>query len=186
MTKNILLEDANQKLNYLSSHDPLTGLSNRRNFEIHVKQKMRSINQYKDKASLVLIDVDHFKNINDKFGHPIGDIILKELSNILLENIKDTDLAARWGGEEFVILLPKTSIDEASILADKIRTAIEKKVITIDDFQIKITASFGVSQLKGNFSTSFDSSFKLADKALYEAKSRGRNCVVIASYIEEE
>lgn len=186
MSKNILLEEANQKLNYMSNHDPLTGLLNRRSFQIHAQQKMEIINQYNKEASLMLIDIDYFKNINDEFGHPIGDIILKEVSNILLENIKDIDLATRWGGEEFLILLLKTSINDAYVLANKIRVTIEKKIIIIDTFKISITASFGITQLKGNFSNSFDASYKLVDKALYQAKKQGRNQVVIAPFTKED
>jgi diguanylate cyclase len=186
ISKNILLEEANQKLNYMSNHDPLTNLSNRRYFKIHAKQKTKITNQYVEDTALVLMDIDHFKNINDKFGHPIGDIVLKEVSNVLLQNIKDTDLITRWGGEEFLILLLQASINEAYILANKIRIAIENKIIIIDEFKINITASFGVAQLKGNFSDSFDASYKLADKALYQAKKQGRNQVVIASFTKEE
>lgn len=185
LTKNILLEEANLKLNYMSNHDPLTGLSNRRNFEIHAKQKMVDMNQHGEESVLILIDIDHFKNVNDKFGHPIGDMVLKEVSNILLENIKDTDLATRWGGEEFIILIFQTPVHEAYLLANKIRVAIEKKSILIDEFKINITASFGVSPLKGDFSNSFDVSYKLADKALYKAKNQGRNQVVAASFTQD-
>lgn len=182
MYKNIMLEEVNLKLIHISNHDPLTGLSNRRNFEIETKQKMEILMQHGQEASLILLDIDHFKNVNDKFGHPIGDIVLKEISNILLENIKATDLASRWGGEEFLIFLPQTSIDEAYALANKIRVAIESKVIKADNFKINITASFGVTQLKDNFSNSFYASYKLVDNALYKAKSQGRNQVVVASF----
>lgn len=180
MSKNILLEEANRKLNYMSTHDPLTGLSNRRNFEIHAEQRMKIINQHGGGSVLLLMDIDYFKNINDKFGHPVGDMVLKEVSNVLLGNIKDTDLATRWGGEEFLILLFQTSMDEACILSDKIRAAIEKMIIIIDNTKINVTASFGLAQIRGNFSNSFDASYKLADKALYKAKEQGRNKVVAA------
>lgn len=185
MCKNILLEEANQKLNYISTHDPLTDLLNRRSFEIIAKQKMEATNQYGVDAVLVVMDIDHFKNINDKFGHPIGDMVLKEVSIILLENIKDTDLTTRWGGEEFLILLLQTSINDAYILANKIKIAIENKLIVIDKLKVNVTASFGVAELKGNFPDSFDTSYKLADEALYQAKNQGRNKVVIASLTKQ-
>lgn len=183
--KNILLKEANQKLNYMSSHDPLTDLLNRRSFELLAKQKMETANQFEIDAVLVIMDIDHFKNINDKFGHPIGDMVLKEVSNILVENIKNTDLATRWGGEEFLILLLHTSINEAYILANKMRLEIENKIIAIDKFKVNITASFGLAQLEGNFPDSFDTSYKLADDALYQAKNQGRNQVVIASFTKQ-
>ena len=181
ITKNIVLEEINLKLNYMSSHDPLTGLLNRRSFGIKVAEKMKIITETKELATLIWVDIDHFKHVNDKFGHPIGDIVLKEVSHILIEHIKTTDLVTRWGGEEFLIFLFQTSIDETYVLANKIRLAIQNKVILADEFQIQITASFGVSLLKDNFSDSFDTSYKAADAALYKAKNQGRNQVVMAS-----
>lgn len=181
ITKNIVLEAINLNLNYMSSHDPLTGLLNRRSFGIKVAEKMKIITETKELATLIWVDIDHFKHVNDKFGHPIGDIVLKEVSHILMEHIKTTDLVTRWGGEEFLIFLFQTSIDETYVLANKIRLGIQNKVILADEFKIQITASFGVSLLKDNFSNSFDTSYKAADTALYKAKNQGRNQVVMAS-----
>lgn len=181
ITQNIILREINSKLNYISSHDPLTELLNRRSFSNQVSEKMRIIGESKKIATLILIDVDHFKHVNDKFGHPVGDIVLKEVSNIIIKHIKTTDLATRWGGEEFLIFLFQTSINEAYALAENIRLEIQNKVIEADKFQIQITASFGISLLKDNFSNSFDTSFKAADVALYKAKNQGRNQIVIAS-----
>lgn len=183
---NIILKKINLKLDYISSHDPLTGLSNRRSFEIQAKQNMEEINQNSEEAALVLIDIDHFKYINDTFGHPIGDMVLKEVSSILLENLKETDLVARWGGEEFILLLSSSSIKEAYEFCNKIRVAIEKKIMIFDEFKINITASFGVAKLAGNFSNSFNTSYKLADKALYQCKNRGRNQVIIGSSTKDD
>lgn len=181
ITQNIILREINSKLNYISSHDPLTELLNRRSFSNQVSEKMRIIGESKKIATLILIDVDHFKHVNDKFGHPVGDIVLKEVSNIIIKHIKTTDLATRWGGEEFLVFLFQTSINEAYALAENIRLEIQNKVIEVDKFQIQITASFGISLLKDNFSNSFDTSFKAADVALYKAKNQGRNQIVIAS-----
>lgn len=181
IAKNIVLEKTIFKLNYMSSHDPLTGLLNRRSFEIQISEKMGIINEARGLAALIIIDIDYFKHVNDKFGHPIGDIALKEVSNIIIEHIRTTDLATRWGGEEFLIFLFQTSLDEAYVLADNIRLAIQNKVIQTDEFPIHITASFGVSILKDNFSNSFDASYKAADTALYKAKHQGRNQVITAS-----
>lgn len=186
ITKNIILEETNFKLHYMSNHDPLTGLLNRRSFRIQVAEKMRIITETKEVAALILVDIDHFKHMNDQFGHPIGDIVLTEVSHILMEHVKVTDLVTRWGGEEFLIFVFQTSIDEAYALANNIRLAIQNKVVLADKFQIKITASFGVSLLKDNFSNSFDTSYKAADAALYQAKKQGRNQVVIVSLDTEE
>lgn len=181
INQNIILREINSKLNYISSHDPLTELLNRRSFSNQVSEKMRIIGESKKIATLILIDVDHFKHVNDKFGHPVGDMVLKEVSNIIIKHIKTTDLATRWGGEEFLIFLFQTSINEAYALAENIRLEIQNKVTEADKFQIQITASFGISLLKDNFSNSFDTSFKAADVALYKAKNQGRNQIVIAS-----
>ena len=181
ITQNIILRETNSKLNYISSHDPLTELLNRRSFSNQVSEKMRIIGESKKIATLILMDVDHFKHVNDEFGHPVGDIVLKEVSNIIRKHIKTTDLATRWGGEEFLIFLFQTSINEANTLAENIRLEIQNKVIEVDKFQIQITASFGISLLKDNFSNSFDTSFKAADVALYKAKNEGRNQIVIAA-----
>jgi diguanylate cyclase (GGDEF)-like protein len=186
LAKTIILEEANFKLNYMSSHDALTGLLNRRSFRQKVNEKMQDIINNKEDAVLVVIDIDYFKEVNDKFGHPIGDLVLKEVSNILMEHIKTTDLATRWGGEEFVLFLYKTSIDEAYALADKIRLAIKEKTILLDNFNIQITASFGVALIKDNTITSFETAYKAADKALYQAKNQGRNQVVVDSLTTEE
>lgn len=181
IAKSILLEETNLKLNYMSNHDPLTGLLNRRSFATQVTEKMKCFTKAKDSAALILIDIDHYKHINDKFGHPIGDIVLKEVSTVLTGYIKTTDLATRWGGEEFLIFLSQTSIDDAYSLAENIRLAIQNKIILVDEFKIQVTASFGVSVLKDNLPNSFNTSYKSADAALYKAKNQGRNQVVIAS-----
>jgi diguanylate cyclase (GGDEF)-like protein len=184
IAKSILLEEANSKLTYLSNHDPLTELLNRRSFGIQVAEKMKEIPKAKESAALLLIDIDHYKQINDQFGHPIGDIVLKEISLILRNHIKTTDLATRWGGEEFLIFLSQTSINEAYSLADNIRLSIQNKEISVDKFNIQVTVSLGVSILKNNFPNSFDTSYKAADTALYKAKNQGRNQVVMAPEIE--
>jgi len=181
ITQNIILRETNAKLNYISSHDPLTELLNRRSFSNQVSEKIKMIGESKKIATLILIDVDHFKHVNDKFGHPVGDMVLKEVSNIIIKHIKTTDLATRWGGEEFLIFLFQTSINEAYALAENIRLEIQNKVTEADKFQIQITASFGISPLKDNFSNSFDTAFKAADVALYKAKNQGRNQIVISS-----
>lgn len=181
IAENIVLEETIAKLDYMSSHDPLTELLNRRSFGTQVAERMKIIAEGKKTAALILMDIDHFKHVNDKFGHPIGDIAIKEVSNILTEHIRTDDLITRWGGEEFLIFLSQASIDEAYELAENIRLAIQNKIVLDDESQIKITASFGISLLEGNYSDSFDTSYKAADAALYKAKSQGRNKVMIAS-----
>jgi|GEM_PF-3870146 len=139
ITQNIILQEINSKLNYMPSHDPLTELLNRRSFSNQVSEKMKIIDESKKIATLILIDIDHFKHVNYKFGHPVGDIVIKEVSNIIIKHIKikTTDLATRWGGEEFLVFLFQTSIDEAHALAENIRLEIQNKVIEAENSKYK-------------------------------------------------
>ncbi len=181
IVKNIFLEETIFKLNYLSNYDSLTGLLNRRCFEEKVAEKMKIINETNKSAALILMDIDHFKHVNDNFGHPSGDIVLKEIGNILMKHLGKNDLVTRWGGEEFLIFLPQNTIEEAYALADTIKMTIHNNVIFVDKFPINITASFGISLLQSNSLNAFDFSYKAADDALYQAKNQGRNRVVVAS-----
>lgn len=181
MVENMVLEETILKLNYLSNHDPLTGLLNRRCFVEKVAEKMKIINETNKSAALILMDIDYFKHVNDNFGHPSGDIVLKEVGNILMKHIKKNDLATRWGGEEFLIFLSEITIEEAYKLADTIRMTIQNNVIFADKFPVNITASFGISLLQSNSLNAFDFSYKAADAALYQAKNQGRNRIVVAS-----
>lgn len=181
IVENMVLEETVLKLNYLSNHDPLTGLLNRRCFGEKVAEKMKIINETNKSSALILMDIDYFKHVNDNFGHPSGDIVLKEVGNILMKHIKKNDLATRWGGEEFLIFLSEVTIEEAYAAAETIRMIIQNNAIFADKYQINLTASFGVSLLQSNSSDAFDISYKAADAALYKAKNQGRNKVLIAS-----
>ncbi|MGE0083376.1 MAG: diguanylate cyclase [Desulfococcaceae bacterium] len=153
--------------------DPLTRLYNRRVFELFFQQEKSKCGRYCHPMSLLILDLDHFKQVNDRFGHQAGDIVLKEVADIILENIRGADLAARWGGEELAIILSETEIRGAEILAEKLR-----KIIADHDFPEvgHVTASLGVACM----TKPDDDLFSDADKALYEAKQSGRNRVVAA------
>lgn len=178
IAKNIILDQTNNQLNYISSHDPLTGLLNRRCFleTIEMTQEGKL-----EQAAVILVDIDYFKTVNDKYGHPVGDMILKEVSSVLMEHIKDEDLAARWGGEEFLLFIHNTSAEEAYSLAEIIRKDIEDMMIKVNDLHIQTTASFGVAPINYENNLIFSSAYKAADLALYSAKDQGRNCVVKAA-----
>ena len=168
---NIKLSTLNKELEKLSQTDKLTSLYNRAKLDSILENEMKIIKRYKDYASLAIIDIDHFKNINDTYGHNVGDIILKELANILKENIRETDFVGRWGGEEFLVILPRTNERNAVITAENLRKTIENHKFHNN---IKVTASFGVCECKTN------NPIKClihADKALYNAKNSNRNCV---------
>ncbi|TLP36905.1 ammonium transporter [Arcobacter arenosus] len=166
--KNTQLKNSNKSLHKKAYFDALTSIMNRRGFLENIKEKTLF-----SKYSLAIIDIDKFKSINDTYGHDVGDEVLKELAKVVSNNIRDKDLFARWGGEEFVILMNTNDLQIAQNVADKIRKSIEKAVFpTVKN----ITASFGVSNFK-NKNESFDDVLKKADKALYDAKKLGRNRV---------
>lgn len=170
------LTEMNKKLEELSVTDPLTKLFNRGFFNNAFKQEIKRLSRGNNQLSCIMLDIDHFKKVNDTYGHSIGDFILIEVSNILKSIPRFTDIVARYGGEEFIILLPDTGKDGAIILAEKIRKRIEESLFEKDKIQVKITISSGVYCIS-NFLEG-KSLIKNADIALYEAKNNGRNKVV--------
>lgn len=166
------LEEKNKELQYLASYDELTGLFNRRQFEKLVKHELAMVERYGQESCIAIMDIDFFKNINDNYGHPVGDLLLKEIAILLSENTRETDLIARWGGEEFIMLFPITPLPDAILLSNKIRSIVENKIFDINGRVFNVTASFGVAPLSiGNFETIY----RIADNALYNAKQTGRN-----------
>lgn len=164
------------KLKRLSTTDQLTGLHNRRYFDDHYELERQKVQRYNNELCLIMIDIDHFKLVNDKYGHQVGDKVLIEFSLLLRKNIRNTDILARWGGEEFIILLPETSIENCLIIAEKIRKAIDARVFSEIDH---LTASFGISKVGGE-SDSNIIAIHSADAALFQAKRDGRNRVVMS------
>lgn len=157
--------------------DPLTQIPNRRAFQEYLQQQWQQLIQEEGTLCLILCDVDHFKHYNDLYGHPAGDICLKQIATTIHESIKSTDLAARYGGEEFAVILPKTSLDGALRVAQRIQQKITQLQIphagsTIKDY---VTISMGITGKIPTADQSFDSLIAIADEALYTAKNRGRN-----------
>jgi diguanylate cyclase (GGDEF)-like protein len=174
------LKRRNARLEELSRTDALTGLANRRHFMELLESEVERCKRYSSCASLILLDVDHFKTINDTFGHPIGDRVLSRVGLILSTLLRKCDSAARYGGEEFVLLLPETPTAGACVVAERCRTAIETNAFEYLDSRVRVTASLGVATFPcGNLSNAEDF-FKYADGLLYEAKRLGRNRVVQA------
>ncbi len=158
-----------------ASKDFLTKLYNRRKFDALIEYEIKQIKRYQDNhLSLIVIDIDGFKYINDTYGHDIGDIIIKEIAKIIKISIRESDSACRWGGEEFAISLSHTALDDACIVAEKIRVTIESNKFIND---LRITCSLGVSQLHSD--DTYTELFKRADEALYKAKNQGKNKVEI-------
>ena len=169
---NTILENQNKEYELKASVDSLTGLYNRYKFSELYTSSYKTMSQRHNDMSLIIIDVDFFKKVNDTFGHNIGDQVLIKIAHTLLRTLRDIDVICRWGGEEFLVLLPSTDLNEANILAQKIRINIENLDIEIVG---NITASFGVSQVKEG--DMMEDAIDRADKSLYLAKDSGRNCV---------
>lgn len=169
------LKEKSNLLEYQANHDQLTGLFNRQKFNEIFKKEIKREKRYNNNLSLIIFDIDNFKNFNDDFGHNVGDEVLKIISKVLLENIREHDSVARWGGEEFLVLLPQTDELGAKNVAEKIRKAIES--YKRDDIPRQITASFGVTRFKEDDNET--SVLKKADDALYKAKKEGKNRVEV-------
>lgn len=161
-----------KKVEELSIKDQLTGLYNRRKVDEVLMYELDRSKRYSSSLSLLLVDIDHFKKVNDNFGHSVGDSVLKEFAKILLEDKRSTDFIGRWGGEEFVIILPNTTIENAVLIGERVRKTTEKKEFSTVK---KVTVSVGITTYEEE--DSLDSLFDKADNALYRAKRGGRNRV---------
>ena len=171
---NNLLEKKTKKYEKMASTDQLTGLYNRYKFTELFNSEYRTMKQRDNHMTLMMLDIDYFKTVNDKHGHNVGDTVLLQTSNILLKYLRNVDIVSRWGGEEFVVLLPTATKENGIKLAEKIRES-----LSVYDMGngLKITASFGITEVK--VGDSLEIAIKRADDALYEAKNSGRNCVKV-------
>lgn len=174
------LNFANKQLQKLANSDGLTGLANRRYFDYYFQQEWKRLLREQGLVSLIMCDVDYFKNYNDTYGHQLGDECLRRIATVLKEAIKrPADLAARYGGEEFIILLPNTDLEGAIHLTKEIRSTIKSLDIPHINSHASncVTVSFGIASTLPNFNNSTQTLIAAADKTLYNAKSSGRNCV---------
>lgn len=171
------IRQLNTKLEYLAMRDELTGLPNRRAFFLQGAKEIEKAHRYAMPFSFLLLDLDSFKAINDTYGHAAGDFALRRFANILSENIRDMDLAARMGGDEFSLLLPDTEPHKALTLAQRIQGAVERENLHLDDIDFHMTVSIGVAGYGANAST-LETIMKQADDCMYQAKNQGRNRVV--------
>lgn len=166
----------------MSAVDGLTRLTNRRTFIERSERELSSIQQTPSaNISCIMIDIDHFKSINDNYGHPAGDAVLVKIAAILQENARQYDEVGRYGGEEFAVLLPSTPLAGAVKVAERQRARIADAKIIVDDKTIRVTASFGVAAYPSESIRNIDELLKAADAALYEAKQAGRNRVIAAA-----
>lgn len=174
----IELQKANAQLEKLTKTDPLTQIDNRSALEASVNLANKRYKLQQTISSLVMLDIDHFKQINDTYGHPAGDAILKQLAAIIKNTMRENDSVARYGGEEFAIILHNTSSTNANHFIERLRKTVEDTEFNFQDTIIKVTISFGVSQISTNNGDN-KQWMEAADKALYQAKKQGRNRGVI-------
>jgi diguanylate cyclase (GGDEF)-like protein len=169
------LESANSRLENLARSDGLTGLANHRTFQEQIRAEVDRSRRHDHHLSLLLMDIDHFKAINDTYGHPVGDSVLAKIARAIEGQIRISDTPARYGGEEFTVILPETGAEGAEVIAERIRVAVE----SMDDLPCPVTVSIGVIELDVS-KHSVESLIAEADAALYAAKRSGRNRVVLA------
>ncbi len=169
---------AEEQLQAQAATDPLTGLSNRRNLIARAERTLAEARLAGRPTALVIADIDHFKRINDRYGHDAGDQVLVSIGALLLRSSRAHDVVARWGGEEFLILLPDTSAETAQILAERVRSAVAERSLHQAGERIDATLSLGVSEVREDESLS--SAIARADGALYRSKETGRNRVTTA------
>lgn len=163
-----------------ADHDGLTRIHNRQSFDEKLAEELKRHQRYHHELSILMFDLDHFKAINDTYGHQAGDMVLKDVGAILDESCRETDFAARYGGEEFVILLPQTNEDQAWVLAERIRRKIEQRTFKFADKTFRVTSSIGVAALSPGSLDKREDLIRKADRALYEAKASGRNMVCVS------
>lgn len=168
-----------EKFEQQALHDQLTRLPNRRGAYSHIEQESRRMQRNGRPMSLVLADIDHFKAINDDFGHGVGDVVLQRVAKLFVERLRAQDVVSRWGGEEFLFILPDTPEQSAVYVAEHLRSALDSMPIVVNGNTHHVTASFGVCEF--NQDVELDRALSLADTALYRAKDAGRNRVNAAS-----
>jgi diguanylate cyclase (GGDEF)-like protein len=174
------VEGLNRKLEIISRVDGLTTLYNRRYWQERFEREFKLCHRNKSTLSLIILDIDHFKTINDRFGHVVGDEVIRNIADIIRGAIRETDIAGRYGGEEFVVLLPDTSCENAVIVAERIRQTVLDTVVKYREHELRYTCSLGVAAKIPAY-TKPQMWIEAADTALYAAKESGRNKVMTAS-----
>ena len=176
------LQAANEKLRELATKDGLTGLFNHRYFQESMDREISRALRYKSPLSLIIADIDHFKKINDTYGHPVGDMVIKTIGSHMQNNVRGSDIVARYGGEEFAAILTETDLKGSVTFAERFRRSIEEADIISDGQTIKVTISVGVATLNHVSRTNDKATLiKLADDSLYHAKKTGRNRISVAN-----
>lgn len=172
------LEKANADLALLSQVDGLTNLFNRNHWQKCIETEFKRYARHRQTSTLVMLDIDKFKIVNDKYGHTVGDDVIKHLAQVISEQVRETDITGRYGGEEFVIFLSGTKADDAMTFTERLRKTVESSVFIYNDIEIKYTISIGVAELLPAYD-SVSQWLENVDKALYESKNNGRNRVSV-------
>jgi diguanylate cyclase (GGDEF)-like protein len=170
------LLNINRKLEELASVDPLTGLINRRTMLKHIDNEIAHYQEHNKSFSIVLADMDDFKSFNDENGHECGDYILTQTAFTMKSVLREVDHIARWGGEEFLLFLPKTNIEESRAIVSRIKEKLSNQPITFKDSNFSVTLTFGICEYIEGMEIA--SVINIADKALYRGKNSGKNCIV--------
>jgi diguanylate cyclase (GGDEF)-like protein len=160
--------------------DTTTGLFMKRYFQIQLQTETKRAQRHKMGLSLLMLDIDHFKTVNDTCGHQFGDVVLKRIATIIAHSVRKTDIVARYGGDEIVIILPDASKESAKMVADRILKGVQEEEFQFEEKKIRLTVSIGISNMTGGEPMSPEQLLRLADSALYRAKDAGKNTVHIA------
>lgn len=178
------IQELSQQHQQLAMHDPLTKLLNRRGMRTHLEHEYSRLQRSKEPLSVLLCDIDYFKQVNDSYFQDGGDFVLESLSTFFVQQFRQQDIVARWGGEKFLFLLPNTNSKNAFVLAEKIREQVENQTMHYKNNTIKVTLSIGVNEVKPDLSV--DQAINDADHLLYLAKNRGRNQTVASDMLLKE
>jgi len=181
------LRSTRRSLEEQSVTDALTGLKNRRFFDERFPEEFRRAQRYGDPVSLMMIDLDHFKQVNDQFGHQMGDVVLRDAAQVIKASVRDPDICARYGGEEFAVILPKTHLSGALTVAERVWRGLKEKVYRQEVpavgqagmVEVRVTASIGLAFFPSKDILSAELLVKFADEALYQAKRSGRNNICL-------
>jgi diguanylate cyclase (GGDEF)-like protein len=178
---NLTINRYQRRLEQMATTDSLTGLLNRHLLDASMRQAINEAKRSKTSLAAMIIDIDHFKSVNDTLGHNVGDQVIKDIATIIRNNLRASDIVFRWGGEEYLVILRDCNLWDSRAIAEKMRVYVEKISFPVDNQSLKITLSIGIATLRGDGSP--EELFGRADAALYEAKKRGRNCVCDESEI---
>jgi len=178
--RNVELEDLLHRVELMAMTDSLTGLFNRRRFVDVLKREWATSRRYKNPLSVIMVDIDHFKLINDTHGHAAGDVVLKEVARVISSSLRQVDVAARYGGEEFAVLLPHTTLKDAGVVAERVLSKVRALIVDVEGQKLHCTVSLGIASNEEPSLRTEDDLIANSDAALYAAKNAGRNQLVVA------